>query len=77
MLDLKRHYYKGHDPCRSVLFVEQTRIAAEVLYRIDGAWVTSCLAAPTGRLDLPDIGTIGPLADAYRYTPLWPGEMIS
>jgi Uma2 family endonuclease len=73
VLDLKLDYYQSHDPCASILFVEQTRIACQLWRRAGETWTKAALAAPDDRLDLPDIGDIGALAECYRHTPLWVG----
>jgi Uma2 family endonuclease len=70
VLDLKLGYYQSHEPCASVLFVEQTRIACQVWRRVGGTWTKADLTLPSDRLDLPEIGDIGPLGDCSRHTPL-------
>jgi Uma2 family endonuclease len=71
VLDLKLQYYQSHALCTSILFIEQTRIACQLWRRVDGAWTNTDLSEPSERLDMPGIGDIGALAEAYRFTPLW------
>jgi Uma2 family endonuclease len=73
VLNAKLAYYKEHPPCRGVLFVRQDRIEAELFVR-DAAWVSQRMLDPAGRIVIPAIGDIGPLAGLYRHTPLWRPE---
>ncbi|NJO56230.1 MAG: Uma2 family endonuclease [Rhodospirillales bacterium] len=73
VLDAKIGYYTAYEHCTSVLFVEQTAIGCRLWRRIDGVWEDAHLTDPAARLDLPEIGDIGALAECYRHTSLWPG----
>lgn len=72
VLAAKRTWYKAHDHCLAVLFVEQERVALEMesRERAGGTWVERELTAPDAVIDLPVLGTIGRLADLYTHTPL-------
>jgi Uma2 family endonuclease len=69
-LDLKRDYYRAHVHCRSILLVEQTRIALELHTRHGDDWKRRDLTDPMAQIVLPDIGLIGTLRDLYKQTPL-------
>ncbi len=68
VLKAKLDYYKRHEPCGAVLFVRQDQIIAELFTKSDG-WAKADLAM-IDRVNIPNIGDIGPLSDLYRYTPL-------
>lgn len=72
-LNLKLEYYQSHEPCVVILFVEQTRIACQLWRRIDGGWSKVDVTHSSDRIELPEIGDIGTLAECYRHTPLWVG----
>lgn len=69
VLSAKLGYYQRHDNCLSVLFVRQGRIAADFHCRADG-WAKVELLDSMMHIDVPGIGDVGRLADAYRFTPL-------
>lgn len=70
VLELKLQYYQGHEPCRGILFVSQDGVGYDLWRRKAGRWAKTTLTAATDRLDLPEIGDIGALAECYRHTPL-------
>jgi Uma2 family endonuclease len=72
VLALKREFYTGHAACRAVMFVRQDRIEAELVVRGANGWSAHTLTDPVALIAMPDIGTIGALADLYRDTPLAP-----
>jgi len=72
VLATKIAYYQRHDPCRGILIARQDAVEAGLHVRESGGWRTIELRAQTDRIVIPDIGDIGPLADPYRYTPLFP-----
>jgi Uma2 family endonuclease len=72
VLDKKRAYYQAHDDCRGFMFVRQDRIEAELATRRHGAWTFVTLTTATAVIDIPDIGIVGQLGQAYRATPLEP-----
>lgn len=71
VLAAKLGYCKLHEHCRSVLFVRQDRIEADLHRRDADAWSVVKLSEPEARIVLPELGDIGPLGDLYRDTPLW------
>lgn len=71
VLAAKLGYYKLHDHCRGVLFVRQDRIEADLHRRDAGSWTVVKLVRPDDRIDLPELGDVGPLGELYRDTPLW------
>jgi Uma2 family endonuclease len=70
VLATKVKYYKLHEHCRGVLVVRQDQVSAELNTR-GPAWAKTDHSEPAGRIVIPDIGDIGPLAALYRHTPLW------
>ncbi|MBN8909682.1 MAG: Uma2 family endonuclease [Rhodospirillales bacterium] len=73
VLVTKIAYYQRHEPCRGVLVVRQDIVHADLHIRNgDGSWSLIEVRAPSDRIVIPDIGDIGPLADLYRHTPLFP-----
>lgn len=73
VLALKKEFYSGHTDCHGILLVRQDRCEAELLVRDGANWISHTLSDPTERIVIPGIGDIGPLADLYRFTPLYPG----
>ncbi len=71
VLDLKLAFYKGHEHCRAVLFVEQDRVEA-TLHVCGTDWSSRTLTTSTDQIAIPDIGDIGTLGHLYRHTPLCP-----
>ena len=69
VLKAKLEYYQKHEPCFGVLFVRQDQIVAD-LYLRERSWAKAELTIPNARLNLPEIGDLGPLSDLYRFTPL-------
>jgi Uma2 family endonuclease len=72
VLDKKRAYYQRHAHCRGFLFVSQKEISAELVVRTLNGWRAVILTGPLADIDIPDIGMIGRLGQAYRSTPLQP-----
>ena len=71
MLAAKRAYYQRHEHC-GVIIVRQDWIEADLHVRTADAWTRHELRDASTRLNIPDIGDIGPLGDLYRHTPLYP-----
>lgn len=72
VLAAKRAWYKAHEHCLAVIFVEQERIGLEIEARADeeSPWIKSTLENPDSVLTLPVLGNIGRLQDLYANTPL-------
>ena len=75
VLEAKLKYYSAHASCLGVMFVNQDRIAAEFYLRADN-WRKVDLTRPEDRIDVPEIGDIGPLAELYRRTRLHPSKSL-
>ena len=65
-VDLKREYYRAHDPNRAILLIRQDVQELKLDRRIEGAWKTEVLSGPEARLDLPDFGFSCRLDALYR-----------
>jgi Uma2 family endonuclease len=76
VLDAKLKYYSNHRSCLGVLFVNQDRIMAE-LYLRSNNWQKVDLSLPEDRIAIPEIGDIGPLAELYRRTRLYPKKALT
>jgi Uma2 family endonuclease len=76
VLEAKLRYYSNHASCSGVMFVNQDRIAAELYLRADN-WSKADLSQPDDRIDIPGIGDIGPLAELYRRTRLYPKKSLT
>lgn len=72
VLAKKLGYYQRHEHCRGVLIVRQDMIEADLHVRTSTGWICHELRTHDARIVIPDIGDIGPLADLYRHTPLFP-----
>jgi Uma2 family endonuclease len=70
ILEKKRNYYKRHRHCLGFLFVSQKEVAAELVTRATAGWDTISLTGSDALINLPGIGAIGLLGQAYRATPL-------
>lgn len=70
VLEKKRTFYQAHAHCRGFMFIRQDRIEAEFATRRDHAWTSVMLTAPDAVIDIPDIGVIGRVGDAYADTHL-------
>ena len=70
VLSAKLAFYQGHAHCLGVIFVRQDQIGATI-YTRDCNWVAESLTAQN-RIEVPNIGDIGILADLYRNTPHFP-----
>ena len=76
VLDAKLKYYSNHPSCLGVMFVNQDRIAAELYLRTNN-WLKADLSQPDDRIDIPEIGDIGALAELYRRTRLYPKKFAT
>ena len=76
VLEAKLRYYNQHANCIGVMFVNQDQIAAELYLRANN-WQKADLSQPDDRIDIPEIGDIGPLAELYRRTRLYPKKSAS
>jgi Uma2 family endonuclease len=72
VLEKKRAFYKAHGHCRGFLFVSQKEIRAELVVRAPDGWLVRELSRADDSIEIPDIGLIGRLGQAYRATPLLP-----
>jgi len=76
VLDAKLKFYSNHPSCLGGMFVNQDRIGAE-LYLKTANWQKFDLSRPDDRIDIPEIGDIGPLGELYRRTRLYPKKSAS
>jgi len=71
-IDIKRRIYRAHEPCETVLIVQQDRIEAEIDFRIGDCWQSATLIGAEAELRLPQCGLECLLGKLYDGTPLRP-----
>jgi Uma2 family endonuclease len=71
-LEAKIRLYQAHQPCNTILAVEQDRVGVRVLRRTAGGWLSQVLMDAEDALDLPDHGLRCPVSALYASTRLRP-----
>jgi Uma2 family endonuclease len=67
-VDLKRLYYRAHDPNRAILLIPQDKQELELDRRSESGWTTETLKGPEALLHLPEFGLTCNLGALYRRT---------